>query len=70
MKKNPHAAALGKLAAKVRWSGVSKAQRTALAKKAGRARWASLSEQERRELAARGGRASRGKPKTRKDSDK
>ena len=70
MKKNPHAAALGKLAAKVRWKGVSKAERTALAKKAGRARWAGLTKQERSELAARGGRASRGKSKTRKDSTK
>jgi hypothetical protein len=70
MKKNPHAAALGKLAAKVRWNGVSKAERTALAKKAGRARWAGLTKQERRELAARGGRASRGKSRTRKDSIK
>jgi hypothetical protein len=70
MKKNPHATALGKLAAKVRWSEVSKAERTALAKKAGRARWAGLTKQERSELAARGGRASRGKSKTRKDSAK
>jgi len=70
MKKNPHAAALGKLAAEVRWKGVSKAERTALAKKAGRARWVGLTKQERSELAARGGRASRGKSKTRKDSAK
>jgi hypothetical protein len=66
MRKNPHAVALGKLAAKVRWKGVSKAERTALARKAGRARWAGLTKAERIELAARGGRASRGKPKIRK----
>jgi len=63
MGKNPHAVALGKLAAKVRWKGVSKADRSALARKAGKARWAGLSKAERSELAARGGRASRGKPK-------
>jgi hypothetical protein len=64
--KNPHAVALAKLAAKVRWKGVSQAERTALAAKAGRARWATLTKVERRELAARGGTASRGKPKTKR----
>jgi hypothetical protein len=66
-KKNPHAVALAKLAVKVRWKDVPKAERTALARKAGKARWAGLSKAERSELAARGGRASRGKPKTGKD---
>ena len=65
-KKNPHAVALGKLAAKVRWKGVPKAERTALARKAGKARWVGLTKAERSELAARGGKASRGKPKTSK----
>ena len=63
-KKNPHAVALARLAAKVRWKGVSKAERSALARKAGKARWAKLTEAQRSELAARGGKASRGKPKT------
>jgi hypothetical protein len=62
-KKNPHAVALSKLAAKVRWKGVPKAERSALARKAGKARWALLTKEERRELAARGGRASRGRAK-------
>jgi hypothetical protein len=66
MRKNPHAVALGKLASKVRWKGVSKADRIALARKAGKARWAKLTKAERSKLAARGGRASRGKPKSRK----
>jgi len=66
-KKNPHAVALAKLAVKVRWAGIPKAERTALARKAGKARWAALTKAERSELAARGGRASRGKPKTGKD---
>jgi hypothetical protein len=70
MKKNPHAVALGKLAAKVRWKGVLKADRIALARKAGKARWAGLTKAERSTLAARGGKASRGKPKTRKDQTK
>ncbi len=65
-RKNPHAVALGKLAAKVRWKGVSQADRTALAAKAGRARWAKLTKAERSELAARGGSASHGKPKTKR----
>jgi hypothetical protein len=69
-KKNPHAVALGKLAAKVRWKGVLKADRIALARKAGKARWAGLTKAERSTLAARGGKASRGKPKTRKDQTK
>ena len=65
-RKNPHAVALAKLAAKVRWKGVSQADRTALASKAGRARWATLTKAERSELAARGGSASRGKTKTKR----
>jgi hypothetical protein len=69
-KKNPHAVALAKLAVKARWKGVPKSERTALARKAGKARWASLTKAERSELAARGGTASRGKPKTRKDTSK
>jgi len=69
-KKNPHAVALGKLAAKVRWIGIPKSERTALAKKAGKARWVGLTKEERSDLAARGGRASRGKPKTRRDTSK
>jgi len=68
--KNPHAVALGKLAAKARWKGVPKEERTALARKAGKARWATLTKAERRELAARGGRASRGKPKTRRKNSR
>ena len=67
--KNPHAVALAKLAAKVRWAGSTQAERTALAKKAGKARWAGLTKAERSKLAARGGKASRGKPKTRKDKN-
>jgi len=70
MKKNPHASALGKLAAEARWKGVPKAERIALARKAGKARWAGLTKAERTKLAARGGKASRGKPKTRKDKTK
>jgi hypothetical protein len=66
-RKNPHAVALARLAAKVRWKGIPKAERTALARKAGRARWAGLSKAERTKLAASGGKASRGKPKTKKD---
>ena len=66
-RKNPHAVALAKLAAKVRWKNIPKAERTALARKAGRARWAGLSKAERKKLAASGGKASRGKPKTKKD---
>jgi len=69
-KKNPHAVALAKLAVKARWKGIPKSERTALARKAGKARWAGLSKAERSELAARGGRASRGKPKTKKDTTK
>lgn len=67
--KNPHAVALAKLAAKVRWAGSTQAERTALAKKAGKARWVGLTKAERSKLAARGGKASRGKPKTRKDKN-
>ena len=63
-KKNPHAVALARLAVKVRWKGIPKAERTALARKAGKARWAGLTKAERSKLAARGGKASRGKPKT------
>src|ERR1019366_7371399 len=63
MKKNPHAVALGKLAAKARWKGVPKAERVALARKAGKARWAGLTKAERSTLAGRGGAASRGQPK-------
>ena len=70
MRKNPHAVALGRLAAKARWKGVSKAERTAVARKAGKARWAGLTKAERSELAARGGRASRGKSKNTKDKSK
>jgi hypothetical protein len=62
-KKNPHAVALAKLAAKVRWKGIPKAERSALARKAGKARWVGLTQEERSQLAARGGKASRGKPK-------
>jgi len=69
-KKNPNAVALAKLAVKVRWKGIPKSERTSLARKAGKARWANLTKAERSELAARGGRASRGKPKTRKDTSK
>jgi hypothetical protein len=70
-KKNPHAVALAKLAVKVRWKGIPKAERSALARKAGKARWAGLTTQERSQLAARGGKASRGKPKTnRKGNDR
>jgi hypothetical protein len=66
-RKNPHAVALGKLAAKVRWADSTQAERSALARKAGKARWAGLSKVERGKLAARGGKASRGKSKTGKD---
>jgi len=57
---NPHAQALGKLAAKARMKKLTAEQRTEYARVAGRARWQNLSTAERSELAARGGRASKG----------
>ena len=64
---NPHAQALGKLAAKARMKKLTAKQRAEYARIAGRARWKNLSAAERSELAARGGRASKGvKKKTRR----
>jgi len=57
---NPHASALGKLAAKARMKKLTPEQRSEYARIAGRARWENLNTKQRADLAARGGKASRG----------
>jgi hypothetical protein len=66
-KKNPHAVALAKLAAKGRMQKLTPEERSEIARVAGRARWAKLSPLERKRLAARGGKASKGVPKNQKE---
>jgi hypothetical protein len=66
---NPHASALGKLAAKARMKKLTPEQRSEYARIAGRARWQNLNAKQRADLAARGGKASRGvKKKQRRKS--
>jgi hypothetical protein len=63
---NPHASALGKLAAKARMKKLTPKQRSEYARIAGRARWKNLSTEQKANLAGRGGKASKGVKKKRR----